>query len=421
MHKADTIRSELNGIRQRMNFRSVIGLAVLTGLAGVANFIYQIFTASALDPAAFSLLASFLAIVAIVGATTGSLQVVTARVFSTRTDWSHEIRTFDRTTVQGLAAVAILLVPLLIFSPTISSSLGVSVPVFLLLLLFLPVSVLTSLLLGKVQGSGYLITLGVILLAISTVKLGSAVMIVQLSGGAVSLIAALVGASTIVLICAWIMSPVRGSSAATLFSLQTSTLVAAQLSFWGIATTDVIVARVGLAEVSAGQFAAAAAIAKLVLFLPGVLTTAILPMAGALVSVGENRVRFALWSVGLTACLAVLSAVLVWFAAPWIISTLLGPAYAESTTLVGFLALAYVPLSVAGATLQFHFTSRRRKYALFASGSFLAMLTAFVVGPDEAWFYIAVVGVTGLLLLVSINIGPVVTRLSIKQSTPPEN
>jgi len=400
-----------------MKKRSLIILALLSGGAGIINFLYQATVASRLDPSSFSLFAALLSLVAAIGSGAAGFQVVTARVVSTHIDWSPKRQFLDHTARQALKFSVVVMLAGLVLSPLIANALRVNVGLVAVLGLFFPIAILYSLSLGRIQGSGALVTLGAVGLALSLLKLGSALSMLLIGGGVAALIVALLLTNLLMALVTGGLAARTGSSQAAILSRQTWILVIAQVSFWTLVSMDVLVARVILPDYAAGEFSAAATLAKMVLFLPGVLTTALIPWAGQLLRLEESRVRLAVLSLGLTLGLASLVALSLWLAGPLLVRYLFGLAYDPSIPIIAPLAWAYLPLALSSVLLQFHFTSHRHLYGVTTAGVLVAATTAILIFARDAMSIVAIVAGAGLVLLILLTWETMVYRKKSKHES----
>ena len=382
--------------------RALFLIAVLGGLASVANFAFQILTASRLTPGAFSLFAAMLTIIIAIGAGSTGFQIVTARSVSTKIDWSPEKRLIDKTTRHGVVASIALLLLLLPLSPILARAIRVDPYVVALLLLFLPISVMQSLAIGRIQGSGQVVRVAGIGLALAAMKLLAGAVVLYLGGGAVALVGSLLVSNAVVLAAIMRYARQTGSCTSSIISKLTITLFVAQISYWSLISLDILIARVALPEDLAGQFAAAATLAKIVLFLPAMLTTALLPWAGRRVGMASSRRRMALVSLVGTLAVSTVTSIFLLVSASWMVETLFGLRYEDAAQYVGPLAFAYIPLTLTGVVLQFHFTSKRSVYAATNVIALLIAAVLVILGPPIPMFYISVIAAVGTVQVIAL-------------------
>ena len=382
--------------------KTLLIVVIIGGFASVLNFVYQAFVASRIDPAAFSLFAAFMTLIVTIAAGAAGLQVVTARSVSTQINWSPAPRFLDRAARQTLIGTGGLVILAIALSPLVASLLRVDAWVVAVISLYIPIAALEALAIGKIQGSGSVAFVALIGLAIATFKLVSAGAVLALGGGASGLIFGLIAVNLAILIAITPAARTRGSVEATWFQRQTWILVVSQLTYWAFASIDIFIVRVRLEEVTAGQFAAAATLAKIVLFVPGLLIVAILPWAGQRFGQRKRRQRLAAASLALGLSSALAAVVGVALLGPIVIEQLFGPEYEPANEYLLPLALAYVPIALSGILLQFHFTSQRSMYALTTVVTLmLAVILVSLGPPSPSYFIIVMVGV-GLLQMVTL-------------------
>lgn len=383
--------------------RKVIPLmALLGGIASLINFAYQVVVASRLDPGAFSLFAALMTIVVSIGAGSAGFQVVTARAVSTQSHWSPVQRKLDQVSRNGIALGVSVFIASLALAYPLGLALRVSPWIVGLVLSFIPVALLQALTFGRIQGAGLVVRLAAIGLVLASVKLGAGLFALTLGGGAIALMVSLIGANALVVFATLRTAAKTGSVNASLLSKTTWTLVTAQTSYWAFISLDIFIARVRLDEDLAGSFSAAATLAKIVLFLPGIVSTALLPMAGTLARRKTDRIHLAKRTLTLAILVSLSAAIALSIVGPWLINTLFGSEYAAAIPFIAPLAFAYIPISISGILLQFHFVGRGFGYAWINVVTLLfAGLAIALVTPNPAAF-IWIVGLFGVAQTVAL-------------------
>jgi len=340
-----------------------------------------------------------------------SLQVVSARAVSTRQHWSPDTRFLDTGTKEAAVIGTFLAALFVLASPVFAQAIRVDLWVLIVIALFIPVQMVESLTLGRIQGRGSVTMVAGIGLGLAALKVVSAVVALTLGGEARSLIVILllINVALVVLI-----APTGRKSGGVRSSLRAKwivVLVVAQTSYWALASLDIFIARVVLPAEEAGQFAAAATLAKAVLFVPGLIALVTLPWAGRLYQESAARLRVGLITLSTSAVAGFITVLGVAAIGPWVLTNLLGSDYTAGGFLLLPLALAYFPIGVTGVLLQFHFTSERSKYALTTLLTFLLAAISIAIGPPRPLFFVAVMGVAGSILFVALFLEIILERV----------
>jgi O-antigen/teichoic acid export membrane protein len=98
---------------------------------------------------------------------------------------------------------------------------------------------------------------------------------------------------------------------------------------------------------TAGQYAPASVLGKAVLYLPGGLVTAILPIVAASHARRERGTGHAAQALGATALLCGAAALVYFVAGPWLVRVLYGERYGAAGSLLAVYGLAMVPMALA--------------------------------------------------------------------------
>ena len=353
-----------------------------------------------LSPQDYGLFLSLLTVLTVIGAAGTGFQALSARSVSSRIGWSQQEKFFDRTTNQVLAVSGIALVAVLMLAGPLGSFLATPLINVLIVAISIPVLFVQAVALGRLQGAGALTVVAIIGLFVAGSKVAGVLLGFVLPMSVPFLLALLLMVNTVsIVLCA---GRVRrtGSLHASLLTRNGSMVILAQFCFWGLAGIDVIIGRGRLLEIEAGYFAAAATLAKTVLFVPGLITLFVLPHAGNLVDDRVRRKTLARRSILVTTLVSFGAAGMLLLLGPFLIQFTFGPTYLDATRFVGPLALSYIPLALVGIVLQFNFTSSRWLYGVSLLGALLSGSVLMLVVPANPYFFILIVALTSTALLV---------------------
>lgn len=382
--------------------KTLVGVVIVGGLASLINFAYQAVVASRLEPVDFGLFAALMTLVVAISAGASSLQVVSARAVSTKRNWSSAPQLFDQVSAHAAVVGVLIALIIIIASPVIARALRVDFWIITVIAVMIPVLMVEALTLGRIQGRGSVIAVAGVGLALALMKVFTAYVALALGGGARSLIVLLLILNVIVVLAIASTARKSGSVEASLRSTWILVLVVAQTSYWALASLDIFIARVALSEGEAGLFAAAATLAKAVLFVPGLVALTTLPWAGRLYGQRKARRKVAVLTISISGVAALTTALGIVLLGPWVLANLLGPEYSDATSLLAPLAFAYLPIGLSSVLLQFHYTSDRWTYALTSLIAFVAAAVAVAFGPAQPGFYITTMAVVGVILFIAL-------------------
>ena len=374
-------------------------VALATGIASLLNFAFQFIAARMLSPQDYGLFLSLLTVLTVIGAAGTGFQALAARSVSSKIGWSPSPKYLDRTTRQVLTVSFIALAALLLLAGPLGGFLSSPLVNLVVVAVSIPVLFVQSIALGRLQGAGSLILVAAVGLFVAGAKVIGVLLGFVIPVSVPYLLVLLIFVNVLSLVVSAGRVRRTGSLNASLLTRTGSMVILAQFCYWGLAGVDVVVARGRLMELDAGYFAAAATLAKTVLFLPGIITMFVLPHAGNLWNDAARRRILAKRALVVTALISVVATLALFLLGSLLISFAFGPTYVEATAYVGPLALSYVPLALVGVVLQFNFTSGRWLYGLSILGTLVATSLLLILVPPSAISFIVIVGISSTVLL----------------------
>ncbi len=391
----------------RRHAGALLGIGGLSAAGIVATSAFHVVTGRGLGPAAFGLLAAFLAIVNIAAIGASSLQnsvaVSTASVSAEGERGGAGFRAgrvMDASTIEALVLGGAVTLATVACAPALADALTTSrLAIYLAAATVLP-SFLLSVAQGRLQGSGRI-------LAVATWSTGSQVMrlllgVAVLAAGlaAVSLLVAVLVSITVVAVGAAYQSRHLLLPASTrAFSGRSGVLILLTLSFAWLTNMEVVLVRIGAPEDVAGTYAAAAVLDKMILLVPTMLSLYLLPRFVARQADGEAArygVNVVLLTVSAAGLLAVVGTAVV---GPLVVRLLFGEGYDLSAELLPWLALAYLPWAlVQGVLIRLTANASAPALAVLLVAAGVQAVAIPQVLPDP--FNVSVVvGVLGVLVL----------------------
>ncbi len=401
--------------------QSGLGYGAAIATANGLGAVFQFSLARILSPGDYSLLATLLTVVMIIGVPLGAVQAAVARDVAARLKEGDpaEAGLVLRETGRAIAR----LLPLAALGSVV-----VGLPLALVLnvqnvepligtAITLGCSLAFPVVWGGIQGMTRFRTLGLAQLGYAALKLALGVLLAAVGAGVTGVMLG-VGTASVATLAATsvVVLPLMRAAAAvprTRRPLLTRYHVAAAVilgSFAVLTTVDIVVARLSFPPPLAGAYAAASIGARALLLIASVAATVLFPHVATLRDPRRER-RFLLGGSA-----AVLSVVTPFVAVYWlwphaVLAVTFGQSYAPARHWLGPLALAMALYAVA-TVYQFHFLSLgRTRYALLVVPIVavqIALFAAFHARPGEL---VAIqVAVAGLLVLASESFEQVALR-----------
>lgn len=384
-------------------------LFVSLGVANASNYVFQVIMSRQLGPSVYGLLGGTYAVITVLGVSTSALQTAAAAgAASTSSGARVGSDPLLRVTLRFGVAVTLLM---LVASPVIASYLRSGIgPAVSLSLYVIPAAVL-AIAVGRLQGSEAFVALAGLSLFLALGRIGLAPLAVAAGFGVTSIV--LVSVITSALGAWWGLSRTRHLPRLTKDRIGPDVRRAgcAVLLFWAIISIDVPHARNALPEEMAGQYAAAAAIGKAVLWLPGAVSLIMFPRVMA---IREREVDpFPVLVRALAAALALAAGAVLGLLVlgERLLPIFFGPAYDQASSLAWKVGLACLPFAVINVLVFYHLTRARSRFlaglALAAAVEALALRLA----PRDPEVICVVLGSTGTVLLAAIALPGVRRRL----------
>lgn len=374
-------------------------VALATGVASLLNFAFQFIAARMLSPQDYGLFLSLLTVLTVIGAAGTGFQALAARSVSSKISWSPTPKYLDRTTRQVLVVSVVALAALLVLAGPMGGFLGSPLVNLVVVAVSIPVLFVQSIALGRLQGAGALIGVAAVGLFVAGAKVVGVLLGFVLPVSVPYLLLLLMTVNVLSLVVSASRVRRTGSLNTSLLTRTGTMVIVAQFCYWGLAGVDVVIARGRLAELDAGYFAAAATLAKTVLFLPGLITMFVLPHAGNLWNDAASRRVLAKRALVVTVLISLGATVALYFLGSVMVGFAFGPTYVEAVRYVAPLALSYVPLALVGVVLQFNFTSGRWLYGISLLGTLVVTTALLLIIPPSPITFIVIVGSTSTVLL----------------------
>jgi O-antigen/teichoic acid export membrane protein len=392
--------------------RSGLLVTMAVASANVLNAVFQFVMARILDPAEYSLLVTMFVVVVMVTVPLSGLQAMMAREVASRIPSeglagagaalrraAHQV---GRWIVVVVALTALSAYPLILVLHVDRPLPFIATAVTLAVALPLPVAF------GALQGAERFGVLSFVQPVYALLKLAAGVAIGLLGFGASAIMfgvaAATVASMLVVIAPLWAMLRAsereNQSSDLTLVSAYTLGTAIGVCGYAVHTNIDILVARISFDATTAGEWAAAAAVAKTILLIPIGVTTVLFPRVAALRDRGRERTHM-LAGLGIVAVLGIVAASIYWAFSGTIVDIAFGPKYAAAADWLGPLAFAMVLYALVQVYL-FHFLSLGGvRYALTVAAMLTVQLSLFALlhsNPEDLIIVQAIAA--GLLVAV---------------------
>jgi O-antigen/teichoic acid export membrane protein len=263
-------------------------------------------------------------------------------------------------------------------SSVIATSLHTHLASVLLVVPFIPLAIMTSINYGRLQGTKRLLGLGLVAMLLTTSKLLLSIPVLEMGFGVVALVAALWVSNAIVTILVSFKLRYLGGVSRAAWHKEAWVISGASVAFWTISSIDIFAARSLLTEADAGQYAVASTLAKVSLFLPSILVLSVFPRLVENVTRGESTSRDVKRTIAAAVGSAMLPAIAFLLFGGQITRFVYGPEYVEAGQIVGYVALAVIPLSIAMILLQLHMAGQQVHYGFRLVGVLSISILIFV-------------------------------------------
>jgi O-antigen/teichoic acid export membrane protein len=403
------------------------GAIIFLGIAAanLGNYAFHLISARVLGPEGYGEVASLIALAGLIALPLGGIQILVARAVATGAaeHRSLEIKAFARRMLLMTTAGGVLLtIALVLVSPLLARVLDIdSMLAVVLTAAIAAPSVLTPALWGLAQGLQRFAALATAMALTPTFRVVGVIVFLAAGFGVAgaigaTLVAALLGVAVPAwALRDWLKGPrERGVSGTLLPSpvREFAPVAIGLLALTSLTTIDVVIAKAVLDEDTAGMYASASLVGRVILYLPAAVVTVLLPKVSARVAVGEDAGRILAASIGVTTALCVAATLVYVLAAPFIAEVTLGSDFEDVAELLPLFAVAMTGYAVLNVLLAYHLGrgSARMSYLLLIGA--VVQLVGFAFFHDSSRELVAVSIVLAGLLLVAheVLIEPSLTR-----------
>jgi O-antigen/teichoic acid export membrane protein len=385
-------------------------LAVLS--ANLLNAVFQFVMARILEPDEFSLLASMFAVIVMVTVPLSGLQTVMARAVAARVvigglpaagaALRKAARQMGRTIIAVVVVLLVSAYPLIEIFHIDRPLPFIATAVALAAALPLPIAF------GALQGTERFGLLSFVQPIYALLKLLAGIVIGMLGFGASAVLFGVAGATAASIIVA--IAPLRMMLRASekvgpdpTMTLVSAYTVGTAIGVCGYAihtNVDVLVSRISFGADTAGQWAAAAVVAKTILLIPSGITTVLFPRVAKLKDRGRER-QHMLAGLATVLVVGLVVATIYWrFSVP-IINIAFGSDYERASKYLGALSYTMVLYALVQIYL-FHFLSLGGiRYALTVAALVLVQIGLFLVLHSTPADLIIVQAIAAALLVIA--------------------
>jgi O-antigen/teichoic acid export membrane protein len=378
----------LSTARRSHGFRSGVVLAAATLILSGSGYLFNVACIRYLGPSGYGDVAALMALAALASLPLGSVQLLIAREvadLTTRGAVGEVRRLLRRSMLVAVPLATALLIAGLVVSSEIESALKIgatsTVVAGLSVLVFGVVGVI---LFGFLQGSLRFGTLGVTYAASGMARPGLVVPALLLGFGAAGALLVNTIASALAMgLAAYGLRDLwfgpAAAAAPRLDRREVTVIIGGSLAFASLTNVDLLLASYYLSDREAGIYAAAAFVGKFVLFLPSAVTTVLLPKATSRLAAGRTARRILLASAGVTLVLTLLVAGMLALVPEGLLTWAFGPAFRDTTPLLGWFGLAMSAAALVNVYLSVYFAHRDARFPLLVAAAAVVQIVGIAV------------------------------------------
>ncbi len=405
----------MSGNRQFVRASGILFIA--NAGSNLLAYLFHVFISRALGPAEYGVFNTLLSLLALVGIPAAAVQTVGAKYVamdhasgSVRRMREFLVRAIFRTALWGgvgAAAFLVLALPLAGFFRLPSPW-----PVVVLGLVIL-VSFLQPVLLGGLQGVQRFVSLGVIGLLGSGLRIVAGVALVFVGFGASGALgASAVGAVGTILLSLALLWPLlrlpggqeTGEAARRPLDGYAWPVLASLAFFMAFANLDVLLVKHYFPPVEAGHYSAAAVVGRAFLFLPGAVVVVLFSQVAHRHERGEGTGGVLAAGVLITAALSLGGIVLASLWPEVIVRSLFGPKFLEVIPLIRVVGLAYTPLGLVNLLVNYLLALESREVLGYLAGALSLYTVCLLLFHDSPMQVLLVLGVNAGLLCVALQL-----------------
>jgi len=399
----------------------IVSSAVLFSFSMVgnlANYFFQFFMSRHLTPSDYGTLNALLSLLVIISIPGGAITLVVAHYVSrykAREEYS-KISSFFSGSLRRVTLLGIVLFVLFaLFSKMISDFLRIpSVSLVLIVSLILVTSLCLTVNFGMLQGLQKFSAFGITGSLAGVLRLVFGILLIYVGFSVAGALWAGVLANLAIIIMTFFLlrylfeygqvAPVKGRSQEVVsygFPVAISLFC-----YTALTNLDVVLVKHYFDGSTAGQYAAASILAKVILYLPGAIVLALFPKISEMHVLERDSTGLLVKALGLTAILSGF-AVGIYLFYPSVVLLFFGQKFTEAVPLIGLFGLAMLPFALISIVINFYLARRDIGFIYLLAGSTglqVVLITLFHQSLQQILTIMLVNG-TGLLLLSLLLIG----------------
>lgn len=359
-------------------------VAAATVVAGGFNYAFQVFMGRALGPEAYGVFGALFALLYLVNVLGRGVRFSAARFVAGYDDRATASRFHRGALLRALLLGGVIFAALALLRNPIGAFLGVAPGIVVVVAATVPPSLALTANRGTLDGRQRFLALGGYEILVAGAKLAFGVGLVLAGFGVYGAFGAIVAATVVTLAASTVYLRRRlgsaGSSGVPIEYGRTYRYglpaVLAGFCLAVPANADVVLVKHAFPAAEAGLYTAASVGAKVLVFLPMGISTALFPKVSADESAGTGR-QSALLRRGLVYAAAIGSAgaLAYWVFPRTILTVFFGEAYAAAAPLLQWYGLAVVPFALAVVLLNYQLARDRTAFVyVFAAGSLAEIL-----------------------------------------------
>jgi O-antigen/teichoic acid export membrane protein len=393
----------------------IVSSAVLFSFSMVgnlANYFFQFFMSRHLTPSDYGTLNALLSLLVIISIPGGAITLVVAHYVSrykAREEYG-KISSFFSGSLRRVTLLGIVLFVLFaLFSKMISDFLRIpSVSLVLIVSLILVTSLCLTVNFGMLQGLQKFSAFGITGSLAGVLRLVFGILLIYVGFSVAGALWAGVLANLVIIIMTFFLlrylfeygqdAPVKDRSQEVVY--YGFPVAISLFCYTTLTNLDVVLVKHYFDAPTAGQYAAASILAKIILYLPGAIVLALFPKISELHVLEKDSKNLLLKAMGLTAVLSGFTVGLYVFY-PSVVVLLFGQKFSEAVSLIGLFGLTMFPFALVNIVINFYLARRDSGFIYLLAGSTILqmVLIMFFHQSLQQILTIMLINGAGLLLL----------------------
>ena len=371
------------------------------GVSNASNYAFQLIAGRTLGPEAYGLLGGLVSLMAIIGVSAGTLQTISAKAIAGSTAVG-EPRMIDGLGKSALRISGLVALLCLALSPWLAGVLNVGVVPVLAVAIYVPVSTLGALAVGRLQGSQRFVAMAALSAGFAVAKLGSTIVALGASLGVTTIMYTMVGSVGLVAVLGLYSARSAGSCEGRLLDVETGRVFVAMTCYWALVSVDVVLAKNFFTPEVAGLYTAASVIGRATLWLPAVIAQMVFPKVTQAVSARVSTAPLMRNATAMSLVLSLAAAGGLILVGSRGFSIMYGEKFVGAAPIAWRLALASLPLALVNLFMHHHIARATRRFPYFVGAALVIQVLVIATFHSTPNQVVLGVGVVALALCIAL-------------------